>query len=411
MYAGTGELQRVTGHATIAHVRDLRWRSDPDAAWKSLARAFGCVREDGSLPSRLDVIDEASTTTIADWGGALLALDAVHVLDERTREAYASLTRHAEWLVQNRLREPHLCATRPGEVAYDDRARWDDREEICGVDATVAAYGIFVWLARTAARLGDANAAARWKRVAQEVADAVRQFMWDPEAHLFRDVDAASGERIGRPCAVGFYPYRTDLAHAQHLPGLERTLLDSRAFWTPFPVATLAANDPRFSRFGAGAGGRGTARFSGPVVPYVNTHLIDGLSRAARAYAPHLRPHIAHLITRTIRMFFAGADPVRIGSHEFYDPIDGVPSLYRPAADSTQSWMIDVIVQYVAGIRPHSHGVTIDPMPFGLEMVELNGARIRGHRLDVRIDGERVTATVDGTSRESRIGTPMEIAM
>jgi hypothetical protein len=235
--------------------------------------------------------------------------------------------------------------------------------------------------------------------------------MWDAEWKLFRDVHPKTGKRVGPRSAVCFYPYRTDLADARHLAGLEESLLDRRAFWTTFPVATAPANDERFSRLGARDGVRGKAPFSGPVIPLVNSHLIDALARAARAYAPHLRPHVAHLVRRTIRMFFDGADPVRIGAHEYYDPLEGRASVHREASDSTHSWVIDAIVQYVAGIRPHDGGLTIDPMPFGMELVDLTGVRVRGHTVDVRIEGERVMATIDGASREGRVGTPMEIAL
>jgi hypothetical protein len=235
--------------------------------------------------------------------------------------------------------------------------------------------------------------------------------MWDPDWKLFRDVHPKTGKRVGPRSAVCFYPYRTDLADARHLAGLEESLLDPDAFWTTFPVATAPANDVRFSRIGARAGARGEAPFSGPVVPLVNSHLIDALARAARTYAPHLRPHVAHLVSRTIRMFFDGADPVRIGSHEYYDPLEGRASVHRWASDSTHSWVIDSIVQYVAGVRPHEGGLTIDPMPFGMELVDLSGVRVRNHTVDVRIEGDRVTATIDGARRDGRVGAPMEIAM
>jgi hypothetical protein len=210
---------------------------------------------------------------------------------------------------------------------------------------------------------------------------------------------------------VCFYPYRTDLADARHLAGLEASLLNPQEFWTSFPVATSPADEEGFSRFGARSGVRGDEPFRGPVVPHVNSHIIDALARAARAYAPHLRPHVAHLVRRTVRMFFDGADPVRIGAYEYYDPLEGRASVHRETSDVTHSWIIDAIVQYVAGVRPHESGLTIDPMPLGMELIELSGLRVRGHPVDVRIEGERITATIDGVGREGRVGVAMEIAM
>jgi hypothetical protein len=228
---------------------------------------------------------------------------------------------------------------------------------------------------------------------------------------MFRDVDPRTRKRVGPRSAVCFYPYRTHLADASHLGGLEASLLDPGAFWTNFPVATAPANDERFSRFGARDGIRGAAPFSGPVVPLVNSHLIDGLARAAQAYAPHLRPHVAHLVRRTIRMFFDGTDPVRIGSHEYYDPVEGRAAVDRSSSDVTHSWVIDTIMQYVAGVRAHDAGVTIDPMPCGMELVDLTGVHVRGRALDLHIEGDRVTAILDGVTREGRLGAPMTFRM
>ncbi len=64
----------------------------------------------------------------------------------------------------------------------------------------------------------------------------------------------------------------------------------------------------------------------------------------------------------------------------------------------------------VVGIRPYAGGFTIDPYPFGIERAELTGAHVRGHRVDVRIIGERVGVMVDDRSFETVIGMPLEVA-
>ena len=410
---GSGRLHRVTSDAAACHARELRWMRDPESARQAVRTVLAHVREDGSIPSQLRgaaTLEEAHNA-LSDWGGALLALDAAHPDDAFVGEAYGALARHARWIIKERTSATGLIEVMRSEVAFDDPDRWRKSSRLCAVDAAVSTYGLFVALGRLALRARSPEDVPEWDEAATRLARAVREHMWDAEWKLFRDVHPKTGKRVGPRSAVCFYPYGSDLADARHLGGLEESLLDGRAFWTTFPVATAPANDERFSRFGAREGVRGEAPFSGPVIPLVNSHLIDALARAARAYAPHLRPHVAHLIRRTIRMFFDGADPVRIGAHEYYDPLEGRPSVHRAASDSTHSWVIDAIVQYVAGIRPHDGGLTIDPMPFGMELVDLSGVRVRGRTVDVRIEGERVTATIDGVAREGRAGTPMEIAL
>jgi hypothetical protein len=46
-----------------------------------------------------------------------------------------------------------------------------------------------------------------------------------------------------------------------------------------------------------------------------------------------------------------------------------------------------------------------------MELVDLTGVRVRGHALDVRIEGERLSATLDGVRREGRVGAPMDFAL
>jgi hypothetical protein len=410
---GSGRLHRITSDAAACHARELRWMRDPESAHQAVRAVLAHLREDGSIPSQLRGAGtrEAARNALSDWGGALLALDAAHPDDAFVSEAYRPLARHARWIVKERTSAAGLIEVMRSEVAFDDPDRWAKSSRLCAVDAAVSTYGLFVALGRLALRAQSPEDVPEWDEAATRLARAVRDHMWDAEWKLFRDVHPQTGKRVGPRSAVCFYPYRTDLADARHLAGLEESLLDGRAFWTTFPVATAPANDERFSRLGAREGVRGEAPFSGPVVPLVNSHLIDALARAARAYAPHLRPHVAHLIRRTIRMFFDGASPVRIGSHEYYDPLEGRASVHRAASDSTHSWVIDAIVKYVAGVFPHDRGLTIDPMPFGMELVDLSGARVRGRAVDVRIEGERVTATIDGVRRDGRVGTPMEIAM
>lgn len=409
---GAGRLHRLTSDAAACHTRELRWMREPDFARQTVRAVLAHIRDDGTIPWQLRGRSPPPTpNALTDWGGAVLALDAAHPDDAFASEAYAALARHARWIITERTTGSGLIEIMRGEVAFDDSDRWRKLSRLCAVDAAVSAYGLFVALGRLALRARSPEDAPEWDAAATRLAVAVREQMWDGEWKLFRDVHPKTGKRVGPRSAVCFYPYRTDLADARHLAGLEESLLDPDAFWTTFPVATAPANDVRFSRVGARDGVRGAAPFSGPVVPLVNSHLIDALARAARAYAPHLRAHVAHLVTRTIRLFFDGADPVKIGSHEYYDPLEGRASVHRFASDSTHSWIIDAIVQYVAGVRPHEGGLTIDPMPFGMEMVDLSGVHVRGRTLDVRIEGDRVTATIDGVRRDGRLGTPMEIAM
>ena len=396
---GIGPLHRATALGAPCHARELRWLDDPAYARGALRTILSRQRADGSIPGWVGAAAVGGEGGGAgDWGGALLALDACAPDDELVRELYPRLALHARWLIAERDE---------GETGLFDAGA---KGRLKGVQATVYAYSLLRALERFATRAGDTGREAEWRGHAERTAAAVRETMWDADAGVFSDVDTASRRRTGRPSAASFFPYATDLATAEHIAGLERTLLDPARFWTEFPVPSLPLGDPRFNARGEHAGRRRAAPFNGRVWPHANSHLVEALGRAAIAHAPHLRTATAQLLHRFVRMMFHDGVLHGANCHEHYNPITGHASRYRALDDVQQSWVVDLVVQYVLGVRPHDGGVTVDPFPFGLESAELTGLNVRGISLDVRVEGERVLVSVDGRAREGRIGVPMEVA-
>ena len=109
-------------------------------------------------------------------------------------------------------------------------------------------------------------------------------------------------------------------------------------------------------------------------------------------------------------MMFHDGELHRVNSHEHYNPFTGHASVYRGADDVQHTWLIDLIVRHVVGIDADALGVTIDPLPFGLEHAEITGVRVRGRTVDVLVEGEVITATVDGVKTFGSLGTPMAFA-
>jgi hypothetical protein len=227
---------------------------------------------------------------------------------------------------------------------------------------------------------------------------------------MFFDVDPRTGNRTGVKAAVCFYPYFTDLATAEHVRGLERHLLNSGEFWTPFPVPSSSVDDPTFAPDAEWKGKRHVCPWNGRVWPMTNSHVVEALARAAFVHAPRLRDSAAHLLRRTVRMMFHDGDVARPNCFEHYNPITGHASSYRGIDDYQHSWIADLIIQYAIGLRPRPGGFCVDPLPLGLEFAELTGATVRGARVDVRIERDRIRVRVDDETLESRLGTPLEVA-
>ncbi|MFL5577472.1 MAG: MGH1-like glycoside hydrolase domain-containing protein [Gemmatimonadaceae bacterium] len=425
---GSGPLRTPNAYSAHCQARDLRWLADRAAARGALLTLFDHQRPDGSLPSRIHLHGpREGGHSHADWGGALLALDAVAPDDALLREIYPSLARYAEWLQSTRdAEESGLFDLLDGrEAGLGGRSRFValstgsgegdtcdggcEIQRLKGVDITTFAYRIMRALERLAARAGEGSAARRWGREAERTARAVRESMWDLEAGMFSDVDPATGRRTGVRAAACFYPYLTDLADETHVAGLERNLLEPSRFWATFPVPALALDDPRADACAPWKGRRHDSAWSGRVWPLATSHLVDALGRTAREHAPRLRAPTARLLRRLVLMMFHDGDRKRPNAHEHYDPFSGHASVYRGIDDVQHAWVGDLILGYVMGVSPHPGGVVVDPFPFGLASAEVTGLDVRGASLDVRIDGERVTTTLDGVTHTTTIGVPLDL--
>jgi hypothetical protein len=208
---------------------------------------------------------------------------------------------------------------------------------------------------------------------------------------------------------MGFYPYMTDIAQEAHAGGLLRTLLDPSLFWTTYPVPSSALSDPFFSASAEWKGKRQARASNGRVWPTINSHIVDALGRWATPERPLLRSAAAHLLRRFIHMMFWSGDPEHPNCFEHYNPFTGAPSAYRGIDDYQRSWVVDLILQYVCGLRPDARGLTVDPLPFDIDMAELHDARIAGHSVSVRVDRESYSVVIDGDTDTRSLGEPLRV--
>ena len=423
MCEGPGFFHQPISYSAQCHARELRWLDDPAHAQGVLRTFFGNQKEDGSLHGRVYANHLTGTDYYhADWGGALMALDAAWPDDAFIAELYPAMARFADWLVRARdadgtgmfdvvdqFETGQEFMSRYQAVDSDaDRHGWENRIRLKGIDVTVYAYVLLRTLERHAARGG--GDAPKWKALATRTRDAVRDEMWDADAGMFSDVRPDGAGRTGVKAAVCFYPYFTDIVDESHVKGLKQSLLNPRLFWSDFPVPSSSLDDPLFSAEAEWKGKRHACPWNGRTWPMTNSHMVEALAAASRLGAPTLRKHTGDLIKRFARMMFHDGDLKRPNCFEHYNPFTGQASVYRGIDDYQHSWVADLILQYVAGVRPHANGVTIDPFPCGLEQLTLTGVRIRGRTLEVRIVGDRFTVISGGDRIESALGDAVELS-
>ena len=359
----------------------------------------------------------------ANWARAVLQLHAVHRSAEFLEEAYQGLKKYAYYFDRERDEEVsglfdidnhyetgqefmhRYLVVNPGA----DTDNWGKVFRLKGVDVTVYVYQLKRALSDIARELGRPDEADLWDIEAGKIKSAMLEKMWDPEEEMFFDLDPATGQRTRVKAAVCFYPYFTDIVSEGHVPGLKRHLLNPGEFWTTYPVPSSSADDPFFASEPEWKGKRMNCPWNGRVWPMTNSHIAEALGQTAiRFHDASLRRKTVEFIRRFIGMMFFDGDPELANSFEHYNPLTGQPSRYRGIDDYQHSWIVDLMITYVFGIRPGGGSVTIDPFPFKLTHALLEDVIVRGRRISVEIAASGFRVWIDGRlCGRSRIGKPM----
>ncbi|HEX9006447.1 MAG TPA: trehalase family glycosidase [Bacteroidota bacterium] len=426
---GVGYFRAAISYSAVCHMLENRWLDDPALAQGALLTFLDNRREDGAFRGYISPYGyQQASFYHADWGNALLQLHAVHPSLKFLSEAYRGLSDYARYF--DRERDDEVSGLYDIDNHYEtgqeymhrylavspeaDRDNWGKVFRLKGVDATVYLYRLKRALALAARLLGKSDEADLWDLEAGATRDAVRTTMWDPAQEMFFDVDPATGARTGVKAATCFYPYFTDIVTEEHLAGFKRHLLSPAEFWTRYPVPSSSADDPYFSAAPNWKGKRMHCPWNGRVWPMTNSHIAEALAAAAvRFKDPELLRATTHFILTFIKMMFFDGNPKRPNCFEHYNPLQGTPSLYRGVDDYQHSWVADLMLKYICGIRPEPDGrVMIDPFPFGMKEAAVSDVHVRGHRIDVSIKGHAFQVRLDKEEAgTSKIGKAVELKL
>ncbi|MGD2216208.1 MAG: trehalase family glycosidase [Gemmatimonadales bacterium] len=423
---GTGYFHVPIAYSAQCHARELRWLPDPAWARGVILNFLAHQKESGQFHGRIYVNHLAHTDFyFANWGDAVLEVDAVHPDDSYLRAVYDPLARYAEWLARERDADDTglydvIDHFETGQeymsryMAVSDEAdseAWGRKIRLKGVDATVYAYQLQRALAAIAERLGNPDGVKRWENIADRTGDAIMGLLWDEGTLMFHDIDPQTMQRTQAKAAIHFYPFLTDLVGPEQVEGLRSHLLNPEEFWTIYPVPSSSVDDPYFSPDAEWKGKRHNCPWNGRVWPMANSHVAEALARVAIEHDPGLRDRAVELIRKFIRMLFQDGDLARPNCYEHYNPETGTPCLYRGFDDYQHSWVNDLIVKYVIGFRPGGGGsFVVDPFPFEIESFRLARLPFRGHQIGVEFRETRFRVRVDGEIvAESWIDEPVEI--
>lgn len=415
-------------YSAQCHMLENRWMHEPELAQGSLLTFLDNQREDGGFRGYIDVNHYRQEMFYhANWGNAAVQLHAIHPSFEYLETIYDGLKKYVSYFDRERDEEisglydidNHFETGQEFMSRYmavntkADQKHWGEVFRLKGVDVTVYLYELKRALALIAEKLGKQEDFDLWKLEADKIKNAVLNKMWDAQQEMFFDVDPTTGERTGIKAATCFYPYFTDIVDKRHIAGLKKHLLNPKEFWTPYPVPSSSADDEFFSALPEWKGKRMNCLWNGRVWPMTNSHIAEALAQSAIRFNDQLlKKKSVEFIEKFITMMFFDGDPTRPNCFEHYNPLNGKPSIYRGIDDYQHSWVNDLILKYVCGIRPEEFSVTIDPFPFGLKHLRVENVLIRGRKFKVELKGKAIKVWIDGKHHaESIVGKPIAVQL
>ena len=167
-------------------------------------------------------------------------------------------------------------------------------------------------LARLARRAGEQETATWADATADRVTSTLLERCFDERAGLFRDLCGPDERWDTAATVAGLAPLALPDLPAEHAARLAETLTDPRRFGTPFPVPSVALDEPSFRRDNRVRGIRLIWR--GAASLNTNWLLVHGLrEHGFDALADDIAARSRELVSRH-------------GFNEFYDPLSGDPA-------------------------------------------------------------------------------------
>ncbi len=294
--------------------------------------------ENGYIPYRtgpyLDetIFARGSFTSSAPWY-SYENWELYQATGDRTflQDAYESGTAFYTWWLNNRDQDGDglaewgghaiLESVRDADVAVWEDVGWPSNFEAPELNSMLVKEAEA--LANMAEVLGDSAGAVRWRREAQTRTKAIQKTFWDEETDFFYYVDREDHdftfddqEDLKRREITGFIPLWAGTAtDAQARRLVEEHLTDSTAFWRPYGVPSLAADDPFYDPQGY---------WNGPVWVEWQFLLVRGLQKygyhgRARELATRVFDNVIHHLKHDHTFWeFYSPDTHWAGHHQTY---------------------------------------------------------------------------------------------
>jgi hypothetical protein len=244
-------------------------RFRPDVARNSHMVFFALQREDGQLPAnnKLTEAGFGQIQMVVPIAATAWELARATNDEELLDAAYRACSRWDAWLM--RYRNTRGTGLIEGFCTYDtgmdNSPRWARMANQCpGKDAkkcppdptlprlcpdlSATVYGARVALSEMAEGLGKMPEAEQWKESADHIRQLIVSKLYSAEGGAFYDLDAKDHFVKVRTCAVARVCAEHVVEQALFDDLWTRQLHNPKAFWAPFPLPSVALDDPTFVR-------------------------------------------------------------------------------------------------------------------------------------------------------------------
>ncbi|WP_147915645.1 MGH1-like glycoside hydrolase domain-containing protein [Ruania zhangjianzhongii] len=403
------EFSKLIPLSTSLHVQDLRWRADAADTIEVLASAARLQGADGQLYSH--TVTQRMKPYANYFGHAMALFAQLHGADavpdavlaaakEQVRGDRRQLATSSDELP---VQYDHKRTGKEYQPSYwyfhDYPANAKDKATytpLKRVDRAVYQYLNATGVASLCVSRNDPDE-QEFADLADRLAAAILAKQWDPDTEFFYDLHHRSGEIAQVRNVVGFYPWWAGLTDDQHTAGLRRAL-GPDYFGGAEAYPSVAQDCPAFRPGGGWLGnffkGRNGCMWNGPSWPYTTAITLDAIGRNVGS-APDLAEEFAAGFWALARQHFRDGDVAVPYLVEHYDGLTGEPISDEP--DYNHSYLIDLIVQYVAGLRVEPDGLFLEPVEIDLGELHLAGLPVGTHRFTIELTGQ-------GEGRVARVG-------
>jgi hypothetical protein len=241
----------------------------PDVARNTHMTFFVLQREDGQLPAdnKMSETGFGQIQMVVPIAATALEVATANRDEELLTRAYAACTRWDAWLM--RYRNTRGTGLIEGfctyDTGHDNSPRWAGMPRRCPdsdarkcapvpslprlcPDLSATVYGDRVALAKMAHLLGRSDEAAMWQERAETLRKLILGKLFVEEDAAFYDLDAQN-QFVRIDCDILSRVCGEHVVEQRLFDTLwERQLHNPKAFWAPYPLPSVALDDPQFVR-------------------------------------------------------------------------------------------------------------------------------------------------------------------